>query len=150
MNPTRPEYRCYRCSTRVEFDRKPGRRDECPKCGAELHVCLNCALYDAGLSRGCRESQAEEVREKERANFCGWFEFREARASDTGADAAKQAAAAFFGSTVEAKEPAFRFTKAKEAEPNPLARFFEPERRDADVERERASDAFDALFKRKD
>ena len=73
----RPTYFCHHCAKQVEIEAKPGRRDECPHCGSELHVCLNCSLYDPKLSRGCREPQADEVRELARANFCSWFTFRE-------------------------------------------------------------------------
>jgi hypothetical protein len=32
-----------------------------------------CVSYDPRLSRRCREQDAEEVADKERANFCGYF-----------------------------------------------------------------------------
>ncbi|KPJ99187.1 MAG: hypothetical protein AMJ60_05930 [Desulfobacterales bacterium SG8_35] len=55
-------------------------RDECPACGRDLHVCLNCEFYDANAYRQCRESIRELVQDKEKANFCDLF-----RASKTGA-----------------------------------------------------------------
>jgi hypothetical protein len=32
-----------------------------------------CVSYDPHLTRRCREQDAEEVTDKERANFCGYF-----------------------------------------------------------------------------
>lgn len=152
MTRTQAEHHCHACRGRVELERKPGRRDDCPHCGAELHACLNCALYDPNLSRGCREPQADDVREKERANFCGWFEFRQGSGDEADpGEAARAAAAAFFGGGMEKKSNPMRgLLDAREAPaPNPMARFFEPERKDGDAEREKANDAFDGLLGRK-
>ena len=33
-----------------------------------------CLQFDRTVLRQCREDEAEEVREKERVNFCEWFE----------------------------------------------------------------------------
>lgn len=91
----RPAYFCHHCRKQVEIEAKPGRRDECPHCGSELHVCLNCALYDPRLSRGCREPQADEVRDVARANFCSWFTFREGKPEGGGQPEAEKAKNAF-------------------------------------------------------
>ena len=32
-----------------------------------------CEFFDPGVRRGCREPVAEEVSDRERANFCGYF-----------------------------------------------------------------------------
>lgn len=32
-----------------------------------------CTYFDATVPRQCREDGAEEVREKDRLNFCDWF-----------------------------------------------------------------------------
>ena len=32
-----------------------------------------CTHFDPGVPKQCREDDAEEVREKERLNFCDWF-----------------------------------------------------------------------------
>jgi len=65
---------CYRCGHSLEALSLPlARLDECPECSAELHVCRMCALYDPREPTGCAEEDAEEVREKARANFCDYF-----------------------------------------------------------------------------
>ena len=50
-----------------------GRRDECLNCIAELHVCRMCIMYDIREPNSCKEEDALEVTEKERANFCEYF-----------------------------------------------------------------------------
>lgn len=50
-----------------------GMRDACPGCGADLHVCRNCAHHDPGAYNACREPGAERVLDKERANRCDLF-----------------------------------------------------------------------------
>lgn len=50
-----------------------GRRDECPKCHADVHVCKNCKNYDPNAYNECREPQADIVKDRERANFCDYF-----------------------------------------------------------------------------
>ena len=52
------------------------RLDECPACRAELHACRLCVEYDTRVAKHCREPTAEEVRAKDRANFCDHFKPR--------------------------------------------------------------------------
>jgi len=74
-----------------------GRREQCPFCGTDLHVCLNCVFYEPGAYNDCRESQAERVVDKSRSNFCDYFRFLDAK-EKTGAPAvnAKDKLAALF------------------------------------------------------
>jgi hypothetical protein len=64
---------CWKCGKEVELEKKPARNDVCPKCGAYLRCCYNCNFYDAGAHNQCRESSAEWVGDKEKANFCEYF-----------------------------------------------------------------------------
>ena len=66
---------CFKCKTEWQGVGKPGRRDTCPRCGADLHVCLNCSFYDPAKSRQCRNDNVELVREKNLSNFCDEFAF---------------------------------------------------------------------------
>jgi hypothetical protein len=50
-----------------------GFRDDCPGCGAALHVCRNCAHHAPDAYNGCREPTAERVLDPERANRCDQF-----------------------------------------------------------------------------
>lgn len=65
---------CWKCGASLEDVLIPfSRREECPECHADLHVCRMCEFYDTSVSRSCREPVADEVRDKEKANFCGYF-----------------------------------------------------------------------------
>ena len=65
--------KCFNCGTELRFMSTPGRRDDCSKCGADVHVCRNCQHYDRAAYNECRETSAEVVREKDRSNFCDFF-----------------------------------------------------------------------------
>jgi hypothetical protein len=68
---------CWKCGAQlVDVPLPLGRRAECPACRAELHVCRMCRHYDKAKAKHCRESAADEVRDKTRANFCDWFQHR--------------------------------------------------------------------------
>jgi hypothetical protein len=92
---------CFRCGASLSALSLPlSRRDQCPECTADLHVCKMCIFFDASVPRKCREDGAEDVSEKERPNFCDWFKpsdraFDPNRKSEE--DAAKDALAALFG-----------------------------------------------------
>ena len=65
---------CWHCGESLTGIPLPfGRREECPKCAASLHVCRLCEFYDKGTSKDCREPVADEVSDKEAANFCDYF-----------------------------------------------------------------------------
>jgi hypothetical protein len=105
------ELACWRCGTEVEKDlpRPFPRRAECRACGAELHVCRMCLHYDTSVSRSCRETVAEEVAIKDRANFCGWFMPRPGLRASGGDPAATEARArldALFGGPAPASPAA--------------------------------------------
>ena len=63
---------CWKCRKEIDIE-KPARGDECPLCHADLHVCRACEFYESGAHNDCRESSAERVTDKERANFCDYF-----------------------------------------------------------------------------
>ncbi|MGH7738532.1 MAG: hypothetical protein ACREL1_00150 [bacterium] len=68
---------CHACKTAWEGapGSQPGRGETCGKCGMDLHVCLNCRLYDPGAANECRSSTTERVRDKDKRNFCDEFQF---------------------------------------------------------------------------
>jgi hypothetical protein len=53
-----------------------GRGELCLGCRRDAKVCLNCKFYDRHANGECAESQAELVKDKEKSNFCDWFEAR--------------------------------------------------------------------------
>jgi hypothetical protein len=70
---------CWRCGESLAALTLPLRRlEECPACRAELHVCRMCVSWEPRTTKKCREEAAEEVRNKEQANFCDYFRPRPA------------------------------------------------------------------------
>jgi hypothetical protein len=68
---------CWKCGASVGAEPLPlSRLAECRACRAQLHVCRMCAFYDTRVAKACREPVAEQVNDKERANFCGYFQPR--------------------------------------------------------------------------
>ena len=65
---------CWKCGHSLAEYTLPLRRlEECRACRAQLHVCRMCVEYDRSVAKHCREPTAEEVRDKEHANFCDHF-----------------------------------------------------------------------------
>lgn len=65
---------CWKCGGSLAELSLPLRRlEECPACGADLHVCRMCEFYDERVAKKCREPVADEVKDKERANFCDYL-----------------------------------------------------------------------------
>jgi len=50
------------------------RHEECSHCRAQLHVCRMCLYFDTAAPQQCREPVADNVSDKQRANFCGYFQ----------------------------------------------------------------------------
>lgn len=92
---------CWKCGASLAALSMPFRRLEvCPECDSELHVCRMCTFYDPNSIDQCTQEDAEEVREKERANFCDYYKPRTSAylARDTSqSDAAKNKLDALFG-----------------------------------------------------
>ena len=108
---------CWKCGASLEALSLPLQRlDECKQCGAELHVCKLCEFYSTAVAKHCRETIAEEVKDKERANFCDYFKPRPDAYSTVKQDAATKAKAdldAFFGGVKPAQNEPSAADKAK-------------------------------------
>lgn len=65
---------CFRCGESLAALTPPmSRQDMCPACSSFLHVCRMCVNFDTNAVAQCREEDAEEVFDKEKANFCDWY-----------------------------------------------------------------------------
>jgi hypothetical protein len=85
---------CWKCGASIEELSLPLQRlDECRQCHAELHVCKLCEWYSTAVARHCRETIAEEVKDKERANFCDYYKPKQDAYSAVSLDAASKAKA---------------------------------------------------------
>lgn len=88
---------CFKCQTKLELMQGFSRREDCPKCGADIHCCYNCKFYDQGSYNECKETTADVVKEKDRANFCDYFLLNEKNgAAEDKVDDLKAAAEALF------------------------------------------------------
>jgi len=65
---------CFGCGKKIEFVDKVGFREECEHCDADAHVCCNCEFYDETAYNMCREPSADVVKEKDRNNYCDYFQ----------------------------------------------------------------------------
>lgn len=64
-------------------------REECEVCKSDLHVCLNCVFYDETKTNKCRETQVDYVKEKDRANYCDYFQFKDEAEKKSGKEEAE-------------------------------------------------------------
>lgn len=64
---------CFSCGGSLDDLEGIFRSTQCPYCGKDVRVCLNCEFYDPGAHWECRETISEPVRDKDRANFCDYF-----------------------------------------------------------------------------
>jgi hypothetical protein len=86
---------CWKCGASLAVLSLPfGRSDRCKACGVDVHVCRLCVNFDPRAYQQCREQNIEEVRDKERANFCDYFKPKAGAFQDSGALSAAQAARA--------------------------------------------------------
>ena len=63
---------CHNCNHSWQAD-SIGRRDDCPQCGWDAHVCRNCKFFDEKSYNDCREPQADRVLDKIKSNYCEYF-----------------------------------------------------------------------------
>lgn len=87
---------CFSCQKQLQLLTPIGRREECPQCRSDVHVCKNCQHYDAKAYNECREPQADVTREKDRANFCDYFTPGAASTAKSSKDALLAQAEALF------------------------------------------------------
>ncbi|MBS1137533.1 MAG: hypothetical protein H6R11_1487 [Proteobacteria bacterium] len=113
---------CWKCGASLAGILLPlARRETCPSCRADLHVCRLCRHYDAHRAGQCRELAAERVADKTRANDCGWFVPRPEAYKGGGAamaQASRSALDALFGEKSGDEE------SARPAKPNLLDDLF--------------------------
>jgi len=75
---------CHACGKPVAIEKKLSRAAVCPNCQRDLHACKNCRFFDRAVHNQCRETQAEWVADKEKANFCDYFVFADRAAVTAG------------------------------------------------------------------
>jgi len=65
---------CFHCKQNIAVEGRVRREAVCENCRSYVHCCYNCRFYDRAAHNQCKEPAAESVRDKEKANFCAFFE----------------------------------------------------------------------------
>ena len=73
---------CHFCGASVDEQFKIMRSSICSTCGKDLKICRNCRFYKSEVRWSCTETIDEPVSDKERANFCAYFQYRSTRTTD--------------------------------------------------------------------
>lgn len=75
MSTNQENVQCFQCKkdTGIASGTKIVRNEECPYCYASIHCCKMCQFYDPKAYNECRESSADRIVEKDKANFCDYF-----------------------------------------------------------------------------
>lgn len=72
---------CHKCGEAwVSEKKQPAVKAYCEKCSAYLHCCVNCRFHDKSRHNECRIGTTEWVGDREGANFCDEFEFKDSEA----------------------------------------------------------------------
>lgn len=89
---------CHQChkGTGIEAGSSVFRTTECPHCFADLRCCKMCRFYDPSSYNECHETQADRVTQKDKANFCAFFEFVGTKGKQDSNDHQASAAEALF------------------------------------------------------
>jgi hypothetical protein len=93
-------FSCWQCGEPLSDMILPvSRRESCRCCSAEIHCCRMCIHFRPNRLEACGEERAEDVSNRELANFCDYFApsqnaFHEAKPGD---DQARNALEALFG-----------------------------------------------------
>ena len=70
---------CFKCGHVLPARELIFRATTCEECTSDVRVCRNCGFYEPGAHWDCRETVPEAVREKDRANFCEYFQIDQRR-----------------------------------------------------------------------
>ena len=65
---------CFSCGTEIDRAFSLSRASTCLECGADLKVCWNCRHFDPAAAHQCRESIDRVVQDKDRGNYCDFFQ----------------------------------------------------------------------------
>jgi hypothetical protein len=67
---------CWNCGEPTGIIDKVSRADACVKCLADLRCCRGCRHFDPTRRFQCREPIETNIPNKEKANFCDFFQMR--------------------------------------------------------------------------
>ena len=84
-------YQCQFCGAAVTLAEPIPRDSSCESCRHDYRCCRQCRHYDPARHNACRETEAEMVENKERRNFCEFFDFNSAPFRGAGGAQAREA-----------------------------------------------------------
>lgn len=84
---------CQFCGAAVTVSDPVPRDSSCESCRHDYRACRQCRHYDTSRNNSCRETEAELVEDKERRNFCEFFDFNPAPYRGPARDANREAQA---------------------------------------------------------
>ena len=67
---------CLNCGRPTGIEGGVTRSDICPPSLADRRCCRGCRFFDPYRRFHCRESINTNIPNKEKANFCDWFQMR--------------------------------------------------------------------------
>lgn len=68
---------CWSCGRPTGIKGSVTRHDQCQNCQADLRTCRGCRHFDPTRRHQCRENIDHAVGNKDKANFCDFFQVRE-------------------------------------------------------------------------
>lgn len=68
---------CWSCGKPTGLLGRITRSDNCPECGSDLRCCRGCRHFDPTRRFQCKEPVESNVVNKEKNNFCDWFQARD-------------------------------------------------------------------------
>ncbi len=81
-------FRCARCGNRLATPDAPGdAAARCPRCGVDIHSCINCVSFDTSARWECTQALTARVAPKDERNSCTFFESRTTVERQTGTPA---------------------------------------------------------------
>lgn len=91
-------FNCYHCQKTIPVlgAFKITRTEECPYCSTSLHCCRMCSFYDPKVYNECRETNADRIVDKEKANFCDYFNLSDGKNAENVKEDLLNSAAALF------------------------------------------------------
>ncbi len=89
---------CFSCRKEIEFEDGTliSRGEECPHCYANIRSCRMCRFYSEKSYNECAEPSADRIIDKEKANFCDFYQLTDSIRIDDASHTALNAAEALF------------------------------------------------------
>ncbi len=91
----REAVRCARCGHELTVASAWSTDAACPRCGADLHACAQCAHFDTSAPFECQKPIAARISPKDARNTCPHFEPRTTVERETKSSAPSSARKAF-------------------------------------------------------